>query len=494
MSAVRWIPVDVSKEIRPLLPIWLGCLIAVGAGGILDESGLFFRAGFTVFVLGSSVLGAMSVGHEYTHRTLPLLLTQPTSRRRIFAVKASVLLAMLSVLAAAALARLPVVPAGHELQDTALVGLMSLIGAAFVAPWLTMVCRNPLAGALFSLSIGASLLVGSELLAAIVYGVSQVDNPMAQRFRMDVVWAGTLLLMWVGGWASWRSFMILEAIDGSHAEMRLPAWFRRIRPGVASHENRRNVHPLWRLLRKEVRLQQLTFVVAGLYVFGWGVMLIVGRVIATTIDQPFVILTVVNAFIVALVAGSLASAEERHLGTLEWQVLQPMPASRQWMLKSAVVFGLVSALGLGLPTLLAVLNPSVEPMRVNGAFAGVVLVTAAVSLYVSSLCSAGLKALLIAVPSAFATLPILQLCEMAAYLVARLAGIRTGGVPLTMPFNDRLVAIEAVVLIVILVRLAATNHRSADSDGRRVWGQLTSAAAFMVLTAVALTAAQTLGR
>ena len=52
-------------------------------------------------------------------------------------------------------------------------------------------------------------------------------------------------------------------------------------------------------------------------------------------------------------------------------------------------------------------------------FAATLLVAAAVSLYVSSLCGSGLKALLIAVPAAFATLPVLELCEGAVYAVFR---------------------------------------------------------------------------
>jgi len=49
------------------------------------------------------------------------------------------------------------------------------------------------------------------------------------------------------------------------------------------------------------------------------------------------------------------------------------------------VFGVVVVLALALPALLAVIKPSIEPMRVNMIFAATVLVAAAVSLYLSSL-------------------------------------------------------------------------------------------------------------
>ena len=82
---------------------------------------------------------------------------------------------MLVLLAAVAVARLPVTPAGREMQDTAVVGAMSFLGGAFLAPWLTMLCRNPIAGGLFALSIPAGLLVGSEVFSITVLG--QVGTP-----------------------------------------------------------------------------------------------------------------------------------------------------------------------------------------------------------------------------------------------------------------------------------------------------------------------------
>ncbi len=46
-------------------------------------------------------LGAQSFGHEYSHRTLGLLLSQPADRRRLFLYKLGVLFVMLATLAAA---------------------------------------------------------------------------------------------------------------------------------------------------------------------------------------------------------------------------------------------------------------------------------------------------------------------------------------------------------------------------------------------------------
>ena len=103
MSSGQLIPADLSKEFRALLPLWVGCVVMAWAGGMSDP--FLFRAGFIAYLLGSAALGALSMGHEYTNRTLPLLLTAPISRPRIFAVKAAVLLPMLITLGAIALIR-----------------------------------------------------------------------------------------------------------------------------------------------------------------------------------------------------------------------------------------------------------------------------------------------------------------------------------------------------------------------------------------------------
>src|SRR6185295_10870564 len=85
MSASRLIPPDLAKEIRALLPLWLGCVVLVWAGGLGDS--FWFRVGFIAYLVGSAALGALSVGQEYTNGTLPMLLSLPISRRRMFAMK-----------------------------------------------------------------------------------------------------------------------------------------------------------------------------------------------------------------------------------------------------------------------------------------------------------------------------------------------------------------------------------------------------------------------
>jgi hypothetical protein len=70
MKGSHLLPAGLSKEIRALAPLWLGCAAIVWAGGLGDP--FLFRAGFLSYLVGSAALGALSIGHEYTNRTLPL--------------------------------------------------------------------------------------------------------------------------------------------------------------------------------------------------------------------------------------------------------------------------------------------------------------------------------------------------------------------------------------------------------------------------------------
>src|SRR5207245_9327510 len=113
--------------------------------------------------------------HEYSHHTLVLLLSQPVRRERVLLVKLGVLAAML--LALSAVAR-PVVfqhiraPESEKLAAF----VLPVVGGLFVAPWLTMVCRNPLAGAVFTIVIPGVVNVVGDLLGLALYAHSEIGR------------------------------------------------------------------------------------------------------------------------------------------------------------------------------------------------------------------------------------------------------------------------------------------------------------------------------
>jgi hypothetical protein len=207
--------------------------------------------------LGVAALGALSIGHEYRHRTLSLLLSQPRSRARLFLVKQGVLAAMLLTLAAVAGA---VVDLRARESATLAFALLPVLCGLFVAPWLTMLCRNPLAGTVFAVALPALLLIVSELLYVATYG----RGPGAD-VEMAIVWRATLGLCAVAAVMSWRMFHAAR-VD------------RRPRPrrsitGLAprtKHDEHRGAgltkrRPLWLLIKKELWLQQTALAVAALW-------------------------------------------------------------------------------------------------------------------------------------------------------------------------------------------------------------------------------------
>jgi hypothetical protein len=438
MMLGRVLPLTGAKEVRALLPVWLGCLALMVAGAAADHGALRDFV-MMFYCAGSVALGALSIGHEYAHGTLPLLLSQPGSRARLFLLKQSVLAVMLLIMAWVA-SSIVLVPSSVTAGFVAL----SALGGLFIAPWLTMVARNPLAGTVFTIVIPG-------LLWMVVIGF------VADPLKLVVFWRGMLGLSAVAAVLSWRGFMRLEAIEGRGADVRWPT-AARLAPA-------RSRHPIWLLVKKELSLQQLTFAVAGIYLLGWATASLLVRVDSRSEDL-FGALTALYSGLLALVIGSLASAEERHLGTLEWQVLLPMASWKKWIVKAGMAIGLVMLLAIGLPALL--LSVSGGAIRINAWYACAILLMTTASLYVSSLSTTGLRALLVSLPVSFGLMYLIvwwvqsQLSQLQLFVL--LAGVGA-----------------------VAQYFALLNHRSTERGARRVGLQVFCMAGCLAFCAALLT-------
>ncbi len=136
-----------------------------------------------------------------------------------------------------------------------------------------------------------------------------------------------------------------------HSHIQIPDLLRAAIARAAATSRTRH-HPIAALIGKDLRLQQMAFVVAALYVVSWAAF---AWMDSRALDKPMgllIPLTLLYGGSLAILIGSLASAEERQLGTLEWQTLLPSPAWQQWAVKVGVTFGLTLLLGAGLPALL----------------------------------------------------------------------------------------------------------------------------------------------
>jgi hypothetical protein len=389
----------INKEFRALLPAWVVCAIVILASRWQVDP--FNILGLPAFLIGTTGLGAWVMGHEYADRTVAGLLTLPVTRRRVWTVKLAVAAPMLAALAVLALLFVPHHPG--ELETRAAMFVLPPIVALFVAPWLTMLTRSPLAGAVFAFAaLGGSLAAG-EWIGDWLYGFTKAVD----AFRVAFLWWTLCGLSAAGAVLGWRTFATLEVHEGHGADVELPITARRTaRTAVVTRRR-----PLLRLIVKELRIQQLAIVVAALWAVAY-VIIIVSGVLRPLPSHPADVpagLAIVQAFcslFLPAVIGSLACAEERHFGTLDCQLLLPMRSSTQWIVKSATAFGLA--------VLLAVFLPLVLARAVGGRFllAGprndmisvpliIVFVVTSISLYVSTLARSGLRALMISIAVVF---------------------------------------------------------------------------------------------
>ena len=481
------------KESRALLPLWLASAVAMGAaiaaGG---AGGLLFLGGLSAFALGSAGLGAYSVGHEYAHGTLGVLLAQPCARSRLLLAKAVVLvpsLAGLALLAWVMLLGVPWAPAAPQSLTKTVLLLPPLLGLC-VAPWLTMVCRSAVAGVVFTLAIPTAFWTAGQVTQAAAYGM--VEVPFGDGLDFLSLWTGTLVASAVGLVAGQRMFFTLEAIDSSR-EMALSGLLQRWVPraGKAAGRRRRR-HPLVALVGKEIRLQQPTFIVASLYLLAWAGIAIAG--LSSVAVEGFLAITVLYGGLIALLAGAVASAEERAFGTLASQVLQPVAAWKQWAVKVSTAFALTVVLAIVLPLALERTHPVIGETPVNWMLVGLSLVLTSSSLYVSSLCTGGLRAALLSMSFVAVAVPTFRVIASASYragssltsplLAAASANWTRPLVLMTETDIDWWMATRsglpvAVVsgLIVLALRLAASNHRSAEGGRTRATRQIVALAA-----------------
>jgi hypothetical protein len=499
MSVAAVLPPSISKEVRALAAPWLACAACMLVIAVTNEPHLFGPLAVIAYLVGTVGLGALSIGHEYTGRTLSLLLTLPARRERLLATKLGVLAVMLLglwVLAEEFLfSGMPGPADGKQM-----ISLIPLICGLFLAPWLTMACRSSIAGTVFALTIPGVLLVMGELLGVATYG----HGPVMEAFRMTFVWIGTLGLCTIGAVMSWRMFTRLEAIEGPGQDVRLPRWLKTGSAADTAAPQLTRHHPVWLLVKKELRLQQLPLVLTALYVLEWIVAVSLAGVSDVKYGYLLSGLTMLHIGLLPILIGSFASAAERQIDTLQSQLLLPMAAWKQWAVKVGVVFGSAVVLGMVLPAVLLSVSQSdgvnAMPLTEWETVMFAVVLLAAGSLYISSLCRSGLWALLMSFPAVVGSKLFLQLsfeslANPSFAIVRQLSGLP---MPRFRPFYfvpPRALSVLLVGgVIALALRFAFINHRSADRPATRVWTQVILMATFVAAGIITGAAWQALRR
>jgi hypothetical protein len=484
MSATR---VLVRKEFRALGGLWFAGVAAMIAAQLsLRGPGDF---GVLFYVGGALALGAASMGHEYRFGTLAQLLTQPMPRVKTLAIKFGVLAALL--LALAGLAAI-IVFSGFRREGadrdalTALLVLPPLYGL-LVAPWLTLKTRSTLAGMLFSGSLAGLLFVSGDRIAA-----ARFESPQAiDAFTLTVMWTGSWILFAWAAFALWRAFATLEVLDGARSDMALPTAFR-----VAGDTAPLRRHPFLRLAQKELRLQQLTFVGSIPYVVFYVAVLARGSSLGH-FEDAIVAGTAIHGMVVVALVGALSCAEERALGTLDWQLLLPISARAQFVVKVAVATALALLLAIGLPAILTytLAGPAAWPIGRLGQVAFPLLLLLAGSMYLSTVSSSAIIAF-------FACVPAFMMSNWFLQNVAGRIGVLTFAafhrVPAGRferalhPVGDGVTVIVWGIFALLILVFAFKNHRESDRSLSRAAAQLLGLAALATATCAAFAVAGTL--
>lgn len=474
----------VAKELRELGPLWLVMLAGILAARLVIRWTPVDPIAVAFYVLGALALGAMAIGHEFRHRTMATLLAQPIGRVRLLAAKMVVLAVLLGALAAAPWA------GGTDMPPAE--WLIPLGCGLLLAPWFTILCRSELAGMVFAAAVPALLVLGTTLVALLTYGAAPDRLEEARRLEGAIINRGLLIAFAIAAFWTVRSFLRLEVAGRRRFETWWPA---RHHATAASNDRteRRIHHPYWALVRKELALQRLPLCLAGLFVLCWLVGLATGGGLSDRLDVEALAsgLSGFYAIVIALLVGSIASAEERNMGTLPFQVLQPIAAWKQWATKALVVVGLAT-LFASLPNLLTVLATGQRLMWWSP-FAPMPPMLALLSLYVSSLNTSAIRAFLMAVGVVAASAFLVMLLPWP--LQPMTSGLEVWRVAAAGSTAETIDAIRwlvlaslaaRAVLVLLLVRFAMVNHRTLDRAGSIVARQL----AWLLVAVLALASTQ----
>ena len=141
-------------------------------------------------------------------------------------------------------------------------------------------------------------------------------------------------------------------------------------------------------------------------------------------------------------------------------------------------------LGIGWPTLLAYLHPSVDDIRVNARSAVAVIALTTGSLYVSSLCASGVKAVLLSIPGAALVMgPLVFLWSVVdrAFAVLSVAPSVVAARQ-AAELSMRLSLGVARGFLALLLWFAMMNHRSGERGASRVWRQAIWMAGYLAMS------------
>src|ERR1700674_2828555 len=354
----------ILKEARSLFWPWCAVTIA-GALPLVQQSNsslgshggpyLLARISPIGFWIGVPLLAALSLGNEFQHRTLSLLLSQPIGRMEIWGEKLSVMI--VAVLSATLVFCFGWRAALQQDPEVWVVAGAWIIATIASATFWTLFTRSTMGGLALNIVAQSFLFVAGWKLAEWIRGtrhLSQTEIITALSVAAFVFLCYAGVMFWLGRRTLAR-FQAMGGIVGEDLLMagpnlmpgRLAGWFRCRPTGAISN-----------LIRKELRLLRPLWLITLLAVLGWTCLTLFGLVPkrGSTGNIPVaVVMVALFSILIAILAGSLSLGEERTSGTHSWHLTLPVSSRRQWLIKlfTALLAGSVCAVLLPVLVLIA---------------------------------------------------------------------------------------------------------------------------------------------
>jgi hypothetical protein len=275
-------------------------------------------------------------------------------------------------------------------------------------PLFSLLGRSTLAGAVFTATVPLLMGLVSVFLLEVFHELAFPDETMPPVWSLRWFACATPIYLLTTATLGWRTFARLQVQDSGgrttqalHPLSRpVDGLFLRLLP---------ERHPLASLLRKELRLHVAPWLVAGIMVL-LAVLVWLLRSwadpessLARSLNDVSLLAVFAGLLgtLALVVAGAACVAEERELGTFEWQLTQPVTLARQWLVKLGVATTVGLTFGILLPAGLIWLSfepenfgrtfGEVQPLAFT-TYAACFLPLFGVSLYASSISRSTMRA------------------------------------------------------------------------------------------------------
>lgn len=396
-------PIRFLKELRILWPglssILVGAaLFAIGFNATMDWIEAFEGIGVFVFVFGTFLLACSGFDHEFQQRTLGMLLAQPISRKHLWREKLGALLAALIV--GSGVLALIASQNDRLMQDGGLWFFVCVPICAFATgPLYALLTRQALTATILSICVpivlGLILMVVLDWQFAGHLEVAEFDSLVVRMWLIGLgIYCSLGYLL-----GCWRMHT-LQVVDGGDKHLKLPAFLEHPFDYIAHLSTLWLSRPSAALVRKELGLHRLNFLLAGFFIFLWFTSAVAQLLHPEWPHWEVLHGVLVGAYwiIITMTIGAIAVAEERTMGTHDWHQTLPISTRRQWSTKLLMALGLSVLLAVILPGVFVLRKFPLEILETDWwifpALLAMTLTTTFVSFYISTINRTSINAVL----------------------------------------------------------------------------------------------------